>query len=86
MFQRDRYTCEEAFRRLDDYVDRELAPGESALVEEHLKICAMCAREYRFEESLIRHVRGKLRQLPAPRDLLQRISASLTAAGEEPGG
>jgi anti-sigma factor (TIGR02949 family) len=86
MSQLDRYTCEEVFRRLDDYVDRELSPREMESVEEHLKICSMCAREYRFEESVIQQVRTKVQRLSVPSDLMKRISASLTAANEEPAG
>jgi hypothetical protein len=40
-----RYTCEEAFRRLDDYLDRELSSDETELVREHLEVCAGGARE-----------------------------------------
>ena len=34
----DRMSCEEAFRRLDDYLDRELSPDEMRQVEEHLSL------------------------------------------------
>jgi anti-sigma factor (TIGR02949 family) len=79
----DRHTCEDAFRRLDDYLDRELSPRELPLVEAHLRECAVCASEYAFEASVIRHVRAKLDRLTAPADLLSRISASLSAARAE---
>lgn len=72
-----RYTCEEAFRRLDDYLDRELSPDETALVQEHLEICAGCAREFNFEESLLRGVRSKLRQIELPESLQSRILSVL---------
>jgi anti-sigma factor (TIGR02949 family) len=69
----DRYTCEEAFRRLDDYLDRELSADETALVREHLEICAGCAREFNFEASLLKGVREKLRQVDLPESLQARI-------------
>ena len=72
-----RYTCEEAFRRLDDYLDRELSPEETTLVHEHLEICAGCAREFSFEESLLRGVRSKLRQIELPESLQARILSVL---------
>ena len=72
-----RYTCEEAFRRLDDYLDRELSPDETTLVQEHLEICAGCAREFNFEESLLRGVRSKLRQIELPDSLQARILSVL---------
>jgi len=73
----DRFTCEEMFRRLDDYMDRELSPEEAALVREHLETCAVCAAEYRFESSMLTSVREKLRRIAAPPDLLRRISARI---------
>ena len=69
----NRYTCEEAFRRLDDYLDRELSSEEMVLVKEHLEICAGCAREFTFEESLLSGVRTKLRQIDVPPTLQARI-------------
>ena len=76
-----RFTCEEAFRRLDDYLDRELSAREMELVREHLEICAGCAREFEFEASVLRGVRGKLRQLDVPADLQARILLALEAEG-----
>lgn len=69
----NRYTCEEAFRRLDDYLDRELSSEEMTLVKAHLEICAGCAREFNFEESLLKGVRAKLRQIDVPPTLQARI-------------
>ncbi|HEX5076204.1 MAG TPA: zf-HC2 domain-containing protein [Gemmatimonadaceae bacterium] len=76
----NRYTCEEAFRRLDDYLDRELSADEMTLVHEHLEICAGCAREFNFEASVLRGVREKLRQIELPDSLQARILAVLGKA------
>ena len=73
----NRYTCEEAFRRLDDYLDRELSSEETELVREHLEICAGCAREFNFESSVLHEVRTKLRQIDLPDSLQARIAAAL---------
>jgi len=85
-----RYTCEEVFRRLDDYVDRELAPAEMRRVREHLEACAACASEYAFEAGVLDELRQKLRRLDAPSDLLERITARLAGVrergGSGPGG
>lgn len=82
----NRVTCEEAFRQLDDYLDRELAADETRLIEEHLAICSSCLREFTFEGSVLDGVRGKLRRVAVPLELLARISADLArAAGAEPG-
>ena len=73
----DRMTCEAAFRRLDDYLDRQLSPDEMRLVEEHLHICEACTREFTFEASVLDGVRRKLKSLEMPPDLLARIAARL---------
>jgi anti-sigma factor (TIGR02949 family) len=69
----NRHTCEEAFRRLDDFLDRRLSPEETRMVEEHLHICAACTREFSFESSVLEGVKRKLRHVEAPTDLLARI-------------
>ena len=49
----DRLTCEEMFRRLEDYVDRELHEDELRRAEEHLQTCSSCLAEYRFEKGVV---------------------------------
>jgi anti-sigma factor (TIGR02949 family) len=70
-------TCEEVFRRLDDYLDRELAPETMARVKEHLDTCEVCAREHRFEERMVSELREKLRRIRAPKDLAERVAKNL---------
>jgi anti-sigma factor (TIGR02949 family) len=70
-------SCAETFRRLDDYIDRELSPAELKAVEDHLEICAVCAAEFGIERTVLEEIRGKLRRLRAPDGLLRRISARL---------
>lgn len=82
----DRLTCEELFRRLDDYLDRELNAAEMALVREHLETCAQCAAEYAFESSVLRNVREKLRHISAPADLMAKISRRIAEAEGKGGG
>jgi len=75
--------CEEVFRRLDDYLDRQLDPGEVPQVEQHLAECEMCAREYRFEASVLAGIRKKVRRIQLPPDLMGRLSRRLRkAAGD----
>jgi len=81
-----RLSCEETFRRLDDYLDRELNEEEMALVRVHLDECAVCSSEFRFEAGVIDSVRRKLRRIAAPPDLIQRISVRLQRAAEEERG
>jgi mycothiol system anti-sigma-R factor len=81
MSRLDRLTCEEMFRRLDDYLDRELTPAEMQQVKDHLENCARCASEYRFDETVLRQVRERLARVQAPAGLLDAIRARL---GESP--
>lgn len=73
----DRITCEAAFRKLDDFLDRQLCAEEMRLVEEHLHICEACTREFTFEASVLAGVKLKLRVIDAPAELLARIYAQL---------
>lgn len=73
----DRMTCEELFRRLDDYLDRELSSEEERLVREHLETCATCVNVFGFEESVLRNVRDKVQRISAPPDLLKKISRAI---------
>ncbi len=76
----NRVTCEEAFRKLDDFLDRELSAEDMRVIEEHLEICAACTREFTFEASVLYGIRRKLPRIAAPPDLLSRISAELARA------
>ncbi len=78
----NRFTCEEAFRRIDDYLDRELGREETRLIEEHLAICASCLREFAYERSVLDGVKRKLRRVMVPRALMARIQAELADAAE----
>lgn len=69
--------CEEVLRRLDDYLDRELAPTEMAAVSAHLETCAQCAREHRFESRVLDGIKSKLQQIKAPDLLIKRVAKAL---------
>jgi anti-sigma factor (TIGR02949 family) len=70
-------SCSEMVRRLDDYVDRALSPAELESVEAHLHGCIACARQFRFEVSLMDGLRERLHRISAPEDLLGRIHRKL---------
>jgi anti-sigma factor (TIGR02949 family) len=79
----NRHTCEEAFRRLDDFLDRRLSPEETRLVEEHLQICEACTREFNFESSVLEGVKRKLRHVEVPNDLLARILRQIPGGSQQ---
>jgi len=81
----DRFTCEDAFRRIDDFLDRELNALETERIREHLEICAACASEFSFERSVLEGVRTKLRRVAAPPDLLARITSRLAGERDQAG-
>jgi anti-sigma factor (TIGR02949 family) len=82
----NRVTCEEAFRRLDDYLDRELGEEQTRLIGEHLAICEACLREFAFERSVVDGVRRKLERAEAPASLRTRIADSLAREARPEGG
>lgn len=73
----DHFTCKNAFQRLDDYVDRELAPHEMSQVREHLEMCAQCMEEFSFEADVLKQIRATLQRIRAPHDLMAVISSAI---------
>lgn len=69
----EQLTCEEAFRMLDDYLDRSLAEEDLLGLKKHLSQCEVCLGEYRFEDSLLDEVRSKLNDIKAPDDLMNHL-------------
>ena len=72
-----RLSCAETFRHLDDYLDRELAAGDTQAVEEHLQACADCSGEFEVERELLERIRAKLARVKVPDSLRARISELL---------
>lgn len=85
MKNRTRYTCEEVFRRLSDYVDRELSATEIARVEQHLDACAQCAHEYAFERRFVSEIKGALQRIDAPGTLRAKVRELLDSLESEAG-
>lgn len=65
--------CQEAVKRLTDYLSKELRPEEAAQVERHLSECKGCFAKFRFEETLLRTIREKASSLRSPRALREKI-------------
>ena len=65
---------------MDEFLDRQLRPGEFERVREHLETCATCASEYSFEENVLITVREKLRRVAVPAELRDRIALRLVEA------
>ena len=78
------WTCKQLFKRLDDYIDRELNAKELKGIERHLRMCRHCARRFQFEASVLRDLKDKLRRIQAPKGMVQRVHEALLQ--EEPPG
>lgn len=44
--------CEQAIKRIFEYIDHELGDGEHALLEQHLHTCKSCFSRMEFERIL----------------------------------
>ena len=83
MSEAQKYTCEDAFNRLDDFLDRELTDEEIELVKQHLECCAHCAGAYTFEGDMLECMKSKIKHLDVPQNLLDKINKALDDAGSE---
>jgi anti-sigma factor (TIGR02949 family) len=77
----DRYTCEQALHRLDDYLDRELSREETERVREHLDLCLHCASRFSQEADLLFEIQNRLQRLAVPSGLRERLMGALLQAG-----
>ncbi|MFM7322837.1 MAG: zf-HC2 domain-containing protein [Armatimonadota bacterium] len=75
--------CQEAVKRLNEYLSRELEEPEVDLVQRHLTQCKGCFDKFRFEETLLRTIREKAEQVTAPRDLRSRILSLFDRSGDD---
>lgn len=64
--------CEEALRRLFDYVDAELAEAEGREMDDHLARCRSCFSRVEFERRLKSHL-AELAREDVPPELEHRI-------------
>ncbi len=65
--------CQEAVRRLTEWLDKELSPAEEARVQQHLNHCRGCFARFHFEETLLHTIRTRVETLRAPAGLRDRI-------------
>lgn len=72
----DPIDCEEALRRLFDYLDAELRGESHREMEEHLRRCRTCFSRLEFERRLKAHL-GDLANEPVSDDLQRRIRKAL---------
>jgi anti-sigma factor (TIGR02949 family) len=69
-------TCEEAVRRLWEYLDGTLAHEERRAIDEHLAFCRRCCGEAEFAEELRKVLRSSA-DLELPDEVRARLTATL---------
>ncbi len=69
----DFYSCEEAVKRLNEYLDQELNEVERVVVLKHLEICRPCLRRFTFERTLVISLRQKISVLCVPPTLKAKL-------------
>lgn len=74
-------SCEEVLRRVETYLDGELAEPEAAAIAEHLDACPECMEHEVFLSRLRAIVRAKLRSPQDTHEPLVEQIRSMIAAG-----
>jgi len=64
--------CEEALKRLFEYIDLELNDHKHDEMEEHLSKCRSCYSRLEFEKKLQQHVKGVAEE-KAPEQLHSKV-------------
>jgi len=65
--------CQEAVKKLTEYLSHELGPDEEEKLKKHLSECRGCFSRFHFEETLLKTIREKVEQVRAPVALRDRI-------------
>ena len=73
----DFYSCEEAVKRLNEYLDHEMTDAERVVVLKHLEICRPCLKRFTFEQTLVVSLRQKVLLLCVPITLREKLHGLL---------
>lgn len=76
--------CQEAVKRLTDFLSRELGPDEETRVREHLRVCRGCFAKFHFEETLLHLIRERVQSVQAPAALRARILGLVVPSANNP--
>lgn len=69
----DFYSCEEAVKRLNEYLDHEMTAEERVVVLKHLEICRPCLARFSFEQHLVVTLRQKVSVLCLPPAVREKL-------------
>lgn len=76
--------CQEAVKRLTEFLDHELQPEEEEKVQHHLHECRGCFAAFHFEETLLHTIRERIEGVRAPAALREKILELIAEPGNEP--
>jgi anti-sigma factor (TIGR02949 family) len=76
--------CQEAVKRLNEFLSKELSHDEAETVQKHLSECRGCLEKFSFEEALLKTIRERAEQVVAPQTLRSRILGLLADDEMEP--
>lgn len=76
--------CQEAVKKLTDYLSHELHGDEETEVKRHLSQCRGCFAKFHFEETLLRTIRDRAEQVRAPGALREKIMTLLSRPNDTP--
>jgi anti-sigma factor (TIGR02949 family) len=79
----DIYSCDEAIRRLNEYLDHELNDQERMIVIRHLELCKPCFSRFTFEQTLVISLRQKVALLRVPEPLKEKLRILLHDSGSD---
>lgn len=65
--------CQEAVKKLTEFLSHELRPDEEEQVQRHLRQCRGCFSKFHFEETLLKTIRERAEQVRAPSSLKNKI-------------
>jgi mycothiol system anti-sigma-R factor len=72
-------TCEEAVRKLYEYLDKELDKTATKQLDKHLELCKSCCDHFEFERKIKTLIQEKCVDAKAPQFLKNKIRDSLTS-------
>ncbi len=70
--------CQEAVKKLTEFLSHELRADEETEVKRHLSQCRGCFAKFHFEETLLRTIRDRAEQVRAPGALRDKIMTLLS--------
>ena len=74
--------CEDAMRKLWDFLDGELAEDEREALKKHLEVCNRCYPAYDFQRAYLDYTRRLATREQAPSELRKRLFTKLLEQAE----